>query len=87
MSSSSPKRDDLPDAALQAHHPDGVAPPAQPPSDLLGNFADFDSLFEQLNRPPLIELGNPLPKERYLPKKVGSCPAAHNRALLGDGKD
>jgi len=50
-----------------------------------GNFQDFDILFEQLTKPPVMELGNPLPSEKYLPKpQVGSCPAAHNRALLGE---
>jgi hypothetical protein len=50
-----------------------------------GNFADFESLFAQLSEPPLIELGNPLPKAKYIPRtRVGSCPAAHNRALFRD---
>ena len=53
-----------------------------------GNFNDFDQLFDQLARAPVLELGNPLPKDRYLPKApVGSCPAAHNRALLGEEPD
>jgi hypothetical protein len=35
----------------------------------------------------VIELGNPLPDARYTPdrQRVGACPAAHNRALLGEG--
>jgi hypothetical protein len=42
-------------------------------------------LLEQLGSPPLIELGKPAPDERHLPKRrVGSNPAAHNRALLGE---
>ena len=50
-----------------------------------GNFQDFDILFEQLTRPPVMELGNPVPSRKFLPKRpVGSCHAAHNRALLGD---
>ncbi len=50
-----------------------------------GNFDDFDILFEQLASPALMELGFPLPKEKFMPKRrVGSCPAAHNRALLGE---
>jgi hypothetical protein len=50
-----------------------------------GNFHDLEQLLEQLGSPPLIELGKPTPDGRYLPKsRVGSCPAAHNRALLGD---
>ena len=52
--------------------------------DLLGNFGDFESLFEQLAQPNLMELGKPLPRKKFLPKRVGSCPAAHNRALLDD---
>ena len=51
-----------------------------------GNFSDFDLLFEQLAAPPVMELGKPAPEDRYLPKpRVGSCEAAHNRELLGDG--
>jgi hypothetical protein len=50
-----------------------------------GNFADFAKLFEQLESAPVFELGKPAPKERYMPKaKVGSCPAAHKRALIGE---
>jgi hypothetical protein len=53
--------------------------------DSTGNFQDFDSLFKQLGTPPVFELGKPLPKARFMPKRcVGSCPAAHNRALLDD---
>lgn len=43
-----------------------------------GNFSDFASLFKQLESTPVFELGKPA-------RKVGSCPAAHNRALFGDG--
>lgn len=50
-----------------------------------GNFSDFASLFKQLESTPVFELGKPAPEEKYLPRKVGSCPAAHNRALFGDG--
>jgi hypothetical protein len=50
-----------------------------------GNFNDFVSLFEQLESPPVFELGKPGPLEKYIPKpRVGSCPAAHNRALIGE---
>ena len=50
-----------------------------------GNFKDLESLLEQLGAPPVFELGNPLPQEKFLLKmQVGSCPAAHNRALLGE---
>ena len=50
-----------------------------------GSFAqDFERLIAQLATQPVIELGKPLPRQRHLPrKKVGDCPAAHNRALLG----
>ena len=57
-------------------------------SDLLGNFGDLDSLFEQLSRPVVIELGKPLPKNKFMPRRrVGDCPAAHNQALLGEKHD
>lgn len=49
-----------------------------------GNFAEFAELFEQLDAPPVFRLGLPAPDDQYLPKpRVGSCPAAHNRALIG----
>lgn len=49
-----------------------------------GSFQDFDLLFDQLRNAPPIELGKPPPKDRHLPKpRIGSCPASHNRALLG----
>jgi hypothetical protein len=57
-------------------------------SDLLGNFGDLDSLFEQLSEPIVIELGKPLPKHKFMPRRrVGDCPAAHNEALLGGKHD
>ena len=57
-------------------------------TDTRGTFNDFDQLFAQLATAPVLELGNPLPKDRYLPRSpVGSCPAAHNRALLGEDPD
>lgn len=50
-----------------------------------GNFDDFESLFEQLASPALMELGFPLPEDKFMPKRrVGRCPAAHNRALLSE---
>ena len=55
-----------------------------------GSFADLESLLEQLAHPTVMELGKPLPNERYLPKrKRGLTPAQVNRFLLdrshGDG--
>jgi hypothetical protein len=53
-----------------------------------GNFQDFDLLFAQLAHAPVTELANPLPDDRYLPRsRVGSCPAAHNRALLSEDEE
>jgi len=50
-----------------------------------GSFDDFDRLFEQLSSPAVIELGYPLPKDKFMPRpRIGSCPAAHNRALVGE---
>jgi len=74
----------------QAHtarraHGRAATAPHTPAGELVGNFQDFDSLFEQLAEPPLFELGKPLPKRRFQPgNRVGDCPASHNRALLGD---
>lgn len=53
-----------------------------------GNFSDFADLFAQLEMAPVFQLGFPPPAEKYIPKsKVGSCPAAHNRALIGEALD
>lgn len=71
--------------ALPTHQLAAAADPGRSTRDMLGNFGDFDSLFEQLDRPPVIELGNPLPRDKFMPKaRVGSCPAAHNQALLDE---
>jgi hypothetical protein len=45
-------------------------------------------LLEQLGAPPVFELGKPLPQGKFLLRmRVGSCPAAHNRALLDEKSD
>lgn len=70
---------------ISSHQLAAATTPGLPTSDLLGNFSDFAKLFDELEGPVLIELGNPLPKLKYMPKKrAGSCPAAHNDALLGN---
>jgi hypothetical protein len=52
-------------------------------TDLVGNFTDLDSLVQQLAQPFVIELGNPLPRKKHLPRKrAGTCHAAHNEALI-----
>ncbi|MGN6057538.1 MAG: hypothetical protein ACTHOI_03025 [Sphingomicrobium sp.] len=66
--------------------PDLLATEAAP--DPAGNFKDLESLLEQLGEAPVYELGKPLPEEKFLLKmRVGSCPAAHNRALLDEESD
>jgi len=54
-----------------------------------GNFLDVERLLEQLAVQPVMELGTPLPKEKYLPRGGAErCPATHNRFLLGElGKE
>ena len=80
-----PDEEDALDAAIAPQQREAAASPDRPTRELIGNFGDFDSLFEQLTKPPVFELGNPLPKPGYLPKKrAGSCPAEHNRGLLRD---
>jgi hypothetical protein len=70
---------------ISSHQLVAATKPGLPTTDLLGNFSDFAKLFDELDEPVLIELGSPLPKRKYMPKKrVGSCPAAHNDALLGN---
>ena len=69
--------------SLPEHQRAAVASPHTSLTDLVGNFTDMQSLFDRLGEPNLIELGNPLPRAKYLPKKrAGTCPAAHNKALL-----
>ena len=73
--------------AITSHQVAAAVSPHRRTSDLLGNFGDFDCLFELLGEPVVIQLGTPLPKEKFLPKRrIGSCPAAHNEALLGERK-
>lgn len=86
------EQDDLSPQAIPGHQLAAAIDPSLPTSDLVGecdpssngNFGDFESLFGQLEQQPVIELGKPLPKKKYLPRtRVGKCPAAHNRALIG----
>jgi hypothetical protein len=85
LPSFSSENDDPSGAAARARQLAAACYPDRPARDLLGNFGDFESLFEQLGQPQTIELGTPLPNPKYLPKsRVGKCPAAHNRALLGE---
>ena len=70
--------------SLPEHQRVAVASPHTPLSDLVGNFTDLTSLFDWLAEPNVIELGKPLPAEKFMPKKrAGSCQAAHNEALVG----
>jgi hypothetical protein len=79
---------------LEPHQVDAAAAPRLPIRKLAGvessskpggNFKDLDHLIEQLGSPPVFELGKPQPEDRYIPRnRAGSCPAAHNKALLGD---
>jgi hypothetical protein len=79
---------------IERHEIEAAASPAIPLRQLAarpdaqvsrGNFQDFEKLIEQLGMPPVFELGKPMPDEKYLPGGgVGSCPAAHNRALLDE---
>ena len=86
------EQDDLVPHAIPQHQLAAVIDPYRPTSDLVddcdassqGNFGDFESLFGQLRQQLVIELGKPLPKKKFLPRKrVGKSHAAHNRALLG----
>jgi hypothetical protein len=66
------------------HLPEVIIPNSRA-SKKAGNFDDFDMLFKQLATPAVMELGFPLPSEKFMPRRrAGSCPAAHNRALLGE---
>lgn len=88
MASSFPDDDVRQGPAISSHQFAAAAAPDKPTRELLGNFGDFERLFDQLNEPAVMELGKPLPKQKYLPRRrAGSCPAAHNRALLGEAGD
>ncbi len=51
-----------------------------------GSFADLENLLEELAKPPVLELGKPLPNDKYLPtRKPGLTPAQVNRLLLDQG--
>lgn len=51
--------------------------------DQLAKASDLAPLLSQLEKPPLLLLATPIPADKYLPrKKIGRCPAAHNRALI-----
>jgi len=52
-----------------------------------GNFHYLDRLLAELGSPPVFRLGHPLPQDRYLPRRAGSCPETHNRALLPEDAD
>ena len=57
-------------------------------SEPRGSFADLESLLEELGKPPVLELGKPLPSDKYLPKPKPSLTPAHiNRLLLDQGRD
>ena len=66
------------------HQQAAAASPHTSLTEMVGNFADLERLFDSLGEPNVMELGKPLPDEKVLPKKrIGSCPAAHNEALVG----
>ena len=78
-----PARDWKKAEPLAAHRLAAAASPAIPIRELTGSFSDVEDLLEQLGEPAVIELGKPLPQEKYLPRKrAGRCHAAHNDALL-----
>ena len=72
--------------AIEAHQLRAAAAPELPLKVLAaGNFHDLDMLLDQLSAPPVFELGNPLPNDKYMPRaRVGTCPASHNCFLLRD---
>ena len=73
-------------AAAAPHLPIRELAKEAPPQPTIGTFKDLESLLEQLGSPPVFELGNPLPQDRFMPKRrIGDCPASHNRALLDEG--
>ncbi|HET7817337.1 MAG TPA: hypothetical protein VFK58_07135 [Sphingomicrobium sp.] len=49
-----------------------------------GNFEDLRWLLDEVEKPLLVELGAPNERMKLLCEKLARCPAAHNRALLGE---
>jgi hypothetical protein len=76
--------------SIEPHQLSAAADPHRPTKELVqaettGNFRDLESLLDQLGSAPIIELGKPLPFEKFLPKcRLGDCHASHNRALFGE---
>jgi hypothetical protein len=89
LPSASPSgRDERLSPAIPSHQLIAAADPERSTSNLIGNFSDFEDLFEQLAQPHVIELGKPLPRDKHLPReRAGSCPATHNRRLAGEELD
>jgi hypothetical protein len=75
--------DDL-SPAIQLVQLAAAASPNSSITEIVGNFGDFDTMFKQLGRPVVFELGRPLPKTKNLPRqRAGACPTKHNEALTG----
>lgn len=73
------------DPAIAPQQIAAAVEPELPTRELLGNFGDFAALLRQVEEPAVIELGKPLLKPRFMPRRrLGDCPAAHNEALLSD---
>jgi len=49
-----------------------------------GNFDDLRRLLGELDKPMLVEVDSPGERMKLLCEKLARCPAAHNRALLGE---
>ena len=49
-----------------------------------GNFEDLRWLLKELEKPLLVEFGEPSPVTKLLCEKLARCPATHNRVLLGE---
>jgi hypothetical protein len=56
---------------------------------LNGSFhGDLERLLEELGKPPIMELGKPLPRDKFLQQlEAARCPATHNRLLLDDTEE
>ena len=49
-----------------------------------GNFEDLRWLLDEVDKPLLIQVDAPNDRMKLLCEKLARCPAAHNRALLGE---
>jgi hypothetical protein len=67
-------------AAIPSQQLAAVASPGRRIRDLVGSFGDVDGLIDSFSQP----VAPRVTKKPGSAARIGSCPAAHNRALVGE---